>query len=217
MVPALSIVVVAYGKRPYSERCLDSLDAAFGERLGRDVELVLVDNASPDDTADLFRAWEPRARVLALDENRNFAGGYNAGAAAATGEVLVLLNNDTRVPQGALDVLAEQARDLSVGLVGVRLDYPDGRLQHGGFGWRAGTHGLIPYHLFQWDRADLPAARCSFDLDSVTAACVAARRELFCRARRLRRGLRQRLGGRRPLPARALPRACAWSTAATSA
>ncbi len=180
MVPALSIVVVAYGKRPYSERCLESLDAAFGKRLGRDVELVLVDNASPDDTLELFRAWEPRARVLELPENRNFAGGYNAGAAAARGETLVLLNNDTRVPPGALEVLAEQAREPDVGLVGVRLEYPDGRLQHGGFGWRAGTSGLIPYHLFQWDRADLPAARCSFDLDSVTAACIATRRELFC-------------------------------------
>jgi GT2 family glycosyltransferase/glycosyltransferase involved in cell wall biosynthesis len=179
VVPALSIVVVAYGKRPYSERCLNSLDEAFGERIGRDVELVLVDNASPDDTAELFRSWEDRARVLLLPENRNFAGGYNAGARAASGEVVALLNNDTLVPPGALEALAAEASDPAVGLVGVRLAYPDGRLQHGGFGWRAGQHGLIPYHLFQWDRADLPAARCSFDLDSVTAACIAARRELF--------------------------------------
>ena len=50
--PRLSIVVVTYGKREVTERCLETLDAAFGDRIGADVELVLVDNNSPDDTRD---------------------------------------------------------------------------------------------------------------------------------------------------------------------
>ena len=180
MSPSFSIIVVAYGKRAVTETCLESLDAAFGDRLGADVELVLVDNASPDDTADLFAEWADRATVLALPENRNFAGGYNAGAAAARGDVLVLLNNDTIVPVGALDQLADQARDETVGLVGCRLVYPDGTLQHGGFGWRAVRDGgITPFHLFHHEAADLPAAAGIYDLDSVTGACVAIRRELF--------------------------------------
>ncbi len=48
--PTISIVIVTYGKREVTERCLATLEDAFGDRLGDDVELVLVDNASPDDT-----------------------------------------------------------------------------------------------------------------------------------------------------------------------
>src|SRR5688500_16456773 len=101
--PAFSIVVVAYGNRAVTDRCLATIDEVYADRLGRDVELVLVDNASPDDTLELYERWRDRATVLALPENRNFSGGYNAGAAAATGDVLVLLNNDTELVPDALD------------------------------------------------------------------------------------------------------------------
>jgi GT2 family glycosyltransferase len=178
VTPSFSIVIVAYGKRQVTEECLETLEHSFGQRLGRDVELVLVDNASPDDTAHLFAAWADRATVLALPENRNFAGGYNAGALAATGDVLVLLNNDTLVRPGALDQLADAAREPSVGLAGCRLIYPDGTLQHGGFGWRTVEGQLVPFHLFHHE-PDSAAAATIQDLDSVTGACVAIRRELF--------------------------------------
>lgn len=177
--PLASIVICAYGKREYTERCLRSLEEALGPRLGDDVELVLVDNASPDDTAELFAAWAGRARVVALDENRNFAGGNNAGAAVARGRVLVLLNNDTEVPAGAIDALVEEALRESVGAVGARLVYPDGRIQHGGFGWRSSHSGHVPLHLFHYEDGELPPARASYDTSAVTGACVAVRSELF--------------------------------------
>jgi GT2 family glycosyltransferase/glycosyltransferase involved in cell wall biosynthesis len=177
--PVASIVICAYGKREYTERCLRSLEVALGPRLGVDVELVLVDNASPDDTAELFAEWSDRARVVALDENRNFAGGNNAGAAAARGRVLVFLNNDTEVPAGALDALVEEALREQVGAVGARLVYPDGRIQHGGFGWRSNGSGHVPLHLFHYEDGELAAARASYDTSALTGACVAVRSELF--------------------------------------
>src|SRR5438477_1463306 len=95
--PRASVVVVAYGKRAYTERCLYTLRQALGGRLHDEFELVLVDNGSPDDTRELFRTWDPPATVVELERNRNFAGGSNAGARASSGRTLVFLNNDIEV------------------------------------------------------------------------------------------------------------------------
>ncbi|MEA2131752.1 MAG: hypothetical protein QOJ85_4643 [Solirubrobacteraceae bacterium] len=173
-----SIVIVAWGKRPVTEQCLASLERALGDELGTRYELVLVDNASPDDTAELFAAWEDRATVVYMERNENFSGGCNAGARAASGEVVIFLNNDTEVPAGALQVVAEQAREPGVGAVGARLLYPDGTIQHGGVVWHE-SGVTLPYHLFHHSPGDMPAAGAVYDLDAVTGACLAIPRELF--------------------------------------
>ena len=178
--PRFSIVIVAYGRREVTERCLQSIETALGEGLGVGVELVLVDNASPDDTLALFEAWRDRATIVALDQNRNFSGGCNAGAAAAHAEVLIFLNNDTVVEPGMLDALAEQARDPDVGAAGLRLLYLDGTLQHAGVAMIRVPSGLpMPHHLFHHQDGWLPPTRVSYELDAVTGACLAIRRDLF--------------------------------------
>lgn len=178
--PCASIVIVTYGRRDVTETCLRSLERALGDGLGSTWELVLVDNASPDDTLELLNAWSDRATVVALPENRNFAGGCNAGADVARGEVLVFLNNDTIVPAGALEALVDQAREPGVGAAGPRLLYPDGTLQHAGV-WmvRESETLVLPYHVFHHEPGDHPAAAVTTDLDCVTAACLAMRAEVF--------------------------------------
>lgn len=175
-----SIIIVCYGQRAVTERCLESLDAALGDAIGQAWELVLVDNASPDDTLELLRAWESRATVVELPSNRNFSGGCNAGATAARGDVLVFLNNDTIVAPGALETLVEQAREPGVGAVGPRLLYPGGTLQHAGV-WmiREPSDEVVPYHLFHHEAGDLPAAAIITDLDCVTAACLVMAKACF--------------------------------------
>src|SRR4051794_10195188 len=163
-----SVIVVAYGQRDLTERCLASLE-------GLDVELVLVDNASPDSTAELFADWRNRARVVLLPENTNFAGGYNAGARMATGDVLVMLNSDTEVQPGAIERLVESAADEEIGAVGARLVYPGGAIQHAGWGWL----GECGYHYFHHEPGNLPQAGAVYELEAVTGACLAIRRELF--------------------------------------
>jgi GT2 family glycosyltransferase len=180
--PRASIVIVTYGQRALTEACLRSLETAFGHELGRGVEVIVVDNASPDDTLALLRTWEDRITVLAQPENHNFAGGCNIGARAARGEVLIFLNNDTVVTGEALDELAETVREPGVGAAGLRLLYPDGSLQHGGFHMvlhpYEGPHPLPSHFLYGHD-GEHPAGRAVYEMDCVTGACLAMPRAVF--------------------------------------
>lgn len=115
--PLFSVIVLAHGQWAYTERCLRSLAHAEKAHPGL-AEYILVDNASPDGTA-AFAAQIPGLRVLAQSENLGFAAGNNAGIAAARGENMVLLNNDTLVPPAWLARFAHFARAIpSLGVLG---------------------------------------------------------------------------------------------------
>lgn len=179
MTPRASVVIVCFGKREVTERCLDSLDRCLGPALGREIELVLVDNASPDDTLELLARWQDRATVLALPENRNFAGGCNAGASAAQGDAVIFLNNDTVMEPGVLEALAETVHEPGVAAAGARLLYADGTVQHAGVAMvQAGTVAS-PFHVFHHHDGELEATRGTYEMDCVTGACLAVRRDVF--------------------------------------
>lgn len=101
----LSIVIVSYNARADLENCLASLQAA-PPAIPHDV--IVVDNASPDRSADAVRARFPAVRVIALDKNVGFAAGNNVGIKATTGDLVLLLNSDTLVAAGAIDSLVRR-------------------------------------------------------------------------------------------------------------
>ena len=114
----LSIVIVSFNARADLERCLESLRTTPP---AASHEIVVVDNASTDGSADAARQ-SPDVRVIARSTNGGFASGNNEGIRATTGDAILLLNSDTVVPPGALDrLLAELARDASVAVAGPRL------------------------------------------------------------------------------------------------
>ena len=88
--PEISVVIVTWNGRHYLEECLTAALAQSGVT----AEIILVDNGSSDGTAEFVRARFPQVRLVSLSENRGFAGGSNAGASAARGELLAFLNND---------------------------------------------------------------------------------------------------------------------------
>ncbi len=90
MSPTVSVVIVAWNSREELTRTLPALLGEFAEG----DELVVVDNASEDGTAEAVAALAPAARVVRLERNAGFAAGCNAGAAAAGGDLLVILNPD---------------------------------------------------------------------------------------------------------------------------
>jgi len=88
--PSVSVLIVAWSSSAELRRTLPPLLAELRE----DDELIVVDNASPDDSAAVVADLAPRARLVRMGRNRGFAGGANAGARAATGDLLVILNPD---------------------------------------------------------------------------------------------------------------------------
>lgn len=98
----LSIIIVNFNAREHLVNCLQSL---FDDRPATVHEIVVVDNASTDDSVDAVAAGWPDVRIVRLPSNVGFAAGNNAGIRASDGDLLLLLNSDTLAPQGAIDAL----------------------------------------------------------------------------------------------------------------
>lgn len=128
MSPKLSVIIVSWNTCDLLTQAIESLHATY---VGDDgLEIIVVDNASADDTAAVVRERYPRVRLIELGENLGFAGGNNRGIAEARSEFLLLLNSDTRVLPGALSQLMSYLRSHpKVGMVGPRLLNADGTTQ----------------------------------------------------------------------------------------
>lgn len=104
--PWLSIIVLGYNRfEDTSRRCLDSLAVTS---LDPDIEVILIDNGSSDDSAALSYRYchnQPCIRFLRNDSNLGFAGGMNSGADLAEGQYVLLVNSDLVFPPGAIAAL----------------------------------------------------------------------------------------------------------------
>ena len=100
--PALSIVIVSFNTRGDLERCIESV---MSSPPAASCELVVVDNASQDGSAEAVRARWPSIQVLVQPRNLGFAAANNVGIRATTGALVLLLNSDTVVPPGSIDAL----------------------------------------------------------------------------------------------------------------
>ncbi len=126
MSAELSVVIVNYNTRDLLRACLQSLNESQGPAL----EVIVVDNASSDDSADMVRAEFPQVRLLAMDHNTWFCGGNNIGIDAATADYVLLLNPDTVVAPDALRIMLDFLRDhADYAGVTARLHYPEGGVQ----------------------------------------------------------------------------------------
>lgn len=99
---ALSILIINYNTRAVTLDCLASL---FAHPPSVDFEVILLDNASSDGSAEAIAAAWPQVRLIANPDNLGFAAGNNLAAAQARGERLLLLNPDTLLFAGSLDAL----------------------------------------------------------------------------------------------------------------
>jgi GT2 family glycosyltransferase len=168
-----SVIVPVHGGAALTRRCLDALLAD----LPTDCEALVVDDASTDSTPALLRGYGGRIRVVSLGENEGFAGACNAGAAAARGAALVFLNNDTEPRPGWLEALLAYAdRHPAADVVGAKLVFPTGAVQHAGV--VIGQDGY-PHNLYAGLPEDRPEVNRSRRLQAVTGACMLVRRAAF--------------------------------------
>jgi GT2 family glycosyltransferase len=176
MAPAkCSIVIPAYNAVDLTEQCLRVIlestpDGTF--------EIIVVDNASTDGTAEMLAAFGERVRILANTENLGFSRACNQGAKAAAHPVVLFLNNDTLVQEGWLPPLAEVlGGEGAAAVAGSRLIEEDGlTIQSAGFAVR---HDDMPVMLYR----GFPPLEGIGDrrrrMQAVSGACLAVRREVF--------------------------------------
>lgn len=126
--PLVSAIVVVWNRAELTLKCLEALAAQTNIEL----EVIIVDNASSDETVGLL-ARLTGVTVVRNHANVGFTVGANLGAKSARGELLLFLNNDAVLEQDAVRELADTARRSSTtGAVGGKLVFPDGRLQEAG-------------------------------------------------------------------------------------
>ncbi len=167
----VSIVIVSFNAREDLGRCLAALRDA---RPVATTEIIVVDNASTDGSADLARS-QAEVRVLDAGANVGFARANNLGIRSSRSELILLLNSDTIVPAGAIDALvAELDRDAAVAIVGPRLVDGQGRAELS-FGPMIGPINELRQ---QWRaRGDVEQrTRRRQHPDWVSAACLLVRR-----------------------------------------
>ncbi|GIG88505.1 glycosyltransferase family 2 protein [Plantactinospora endophytica] len=123
--PTLSVLLVSWNTRDETRRCLAALRTAGNV----DYEVVAVDNASADGSAELLAA-DSRVRLIRNPRNVGFAAAVNQAYRQATGELVLLLNSDVRFHPGALDTMVEFLRDRpdAAGVSPLYLN-PDGSFQ----------------------------------------------------------------------------------------
>ncbi len=175
-------IIIPFRDRPELLRnCLRSL------RLGtfRNFEVILVDNGSEEPATGrlLARISAKRdVRLISRPGPFNFSLLCNAGAAVATGDYLLFLNNDTEVLMRRwLERMLQLAADPAVGAVGATLLYPDRTIQHAGLLPRSDGMWVHAHRGAPIDAGDLRTAQ---SVPAITAACMLIRRELFVKVGR---------------------------------
>ncbi|WP_020208139.1 glycosyltransferase [Gilvimarinus chinensis] len=171
--PEVSIVIPVYGQHLTTYQCLKSIS---DNPPSLPYEVIVADDCSPEPAAQALDMVKG-IRIVRGESNQGFVGNSNAGAFAARGQWVVLLNNDTIVTPAAFDRLIDTfSEHQNVGLVGAKLLNADGSLQEaGGIIWRDGSG----WNWGRGERADDPRFNYVRDVDYCSGAVLAFKRDLF--------------------------------------
>lgn len=169
-----TVIIPVYNQAMLTVKCVQTvLDHSC-------CDVVVVNDASTDDTPRLLASFGGRIKTITHRVNAGFARSCNDGAALASGEWLVFLNNDTVPQPGWLSTLESYAESRPrAAVVGSRLLYPDDTIQHAGV---VICQDGYPRHLYAGFPASHPAVNKSRRFQAVTAACMGVRRSVFLEA-----------------------------------
>ncbi|MDP3148609.1 MAG: glycosyltransferase [Ignavibacteria bacterium] len=182
--PMVSIIIPVFNKVEFTRQCIEKIYA--NTQPGIEYEIIVVDNNSTDDThvfMSQLAEYRPSLNYIKLNENYGFAKACNYGAFFAKGKTLVFLNNDTEPQQGWLQsAITRLNSDSKIGIVGSKLLYPDGTIQHCGIEFFENVnrdHQFWPLHRYLRANADLVEVNNPEEVTSVTGACLSISKKLF--------------------------------------
>jgi GT2 family glycosyltransferase len=180
--PLVSILIPNKDAVPVLERCLRSIR----EKTDYDAyEVVVIENNSQDESTFAFYERvckeDPHVRVVYYEGGFNYARINNFGAAQARGEYLLLLNNDTEALEpGWLTRMVSLCMRPTTGIVGAKLLYPDGTVQHAGvISNQYGGPGHVNMYMDGEDAGTVETLRLMQDVTAVTGACLMTSRKVF--------------------------------------
>ena len=167
-----SIIIPVFNQVNYTKQCLEAVVKNTGEV---NYEVIIIDNGSTDGTVDFLRCLEGDVKIIQNSQNLGFSKANNQGAKVAKGKYLVFLNNDTIALQGWLsEMINVIENDSQVGIVGSKLLYPDGTIQHAGV-----VMDDSIYHIYEGLPSNHFAVNKLREFPYVTGACLLIPRNLF--------------------------------------
>ncbi len=170
-----SIIIPVFNKVELTQQCLIQL-AKVTDSVS--YEVIVVDNHSTDGTHEFLKTLKGDVQIISNEENFGFARGCNQGAQAARGKHLVFLNNDTIPQEGWLKCLVAEAESSNdIAIVGSKLLFADGSLQHAGVVFSRNL--LTPYHIYRGLPNDGRIGNRRREFQAVTAACMLVKRPWF--------------------------------------
>lgn len=191
----LSIIIVSYNTSKLLQVCLQSVVKAlsFGH-LGKKSELIVVDNASTDDSVTMVRSQFPKVLLICNKKNLGFARANNQGINKSQSKYVLLLNSDTEISQDSLNSLIKLAeKEKKIGIIGCQLLNKDGSIQQSVgyfptlwkvFFWMSFlddvpglTEFIKPYHVVHKE-----FYKKFHEVDWVTGAFILAKREVIDKA-----------------------------------
>jgi glycosyltransferase involved in cell wall biosynthesis len=184
--PRVSVIIPTRDKADMLARCVSGI---LHRTNYSNLELIIVDNDSLEQpTLRLFERLKEdrRVRIIHSPGPFNYSLMNNQAVDQATGEILVLVNNDIEVIEG--DWLREMVSLVirpEVGAVGAKLLYPDGRIQHAGVGIGTGTLQLADHFGCKASRHEygyFGQYTLTKEVSAVTGACLAVRKEVYLAA-----------------------------------
>ena len=174
MATTCSIIIPVYNHLELTRRCIETL---LQQELPLDSEIVVVDDASDPPAVSALGDLVSRLRIIRRDCNGGFAVATNDGVASTASPLAILLNNDTLPRPGWLGSLLDYAdRHPRAGVVGSKLLFPDGTVQHAGV---TICQDRYPRHIYAGFPADHPAVNKARRYQAVSAACALVRRDAF--------------------------------------
>lgn len=181
--PKISILIPNKDHVEDLSRCISSI---LDQSTYENYEIIIIENNSTEAETKAYYdeiSKHPQIQVVYYEGNFNYSKINNFGAGFATGEYLILLNNDTQViTMNWMEELLMYAQRKDVGAVGAKLYYPDKTIQHAGIVLGLGAHRTAghTHYMVNYENVGYMGKLCyAQNVSAVTGACMMVRKELF--------------------------------------